>query len=198
MPEYNYGNRSQRWRDASTGRFVSESTVETEMRRQVAATHAELESLTNRLYQGNITLPQWQSAVAQQLADTHMAQSMFAVGGRANMTAQNWGRVGGVLRDEYRYLTNFANDIANGRVSQAQAVARIRQYGNATQQSYWREYANASNGLIHWELNPAEHCADCLSLATGSPYTASSLPTYPGAGETTCRGNCRCNLRRTA
>lgn len=196
MPDYNYDNRSQRWRDADNGRFVSETAVRAELENVVSATYDELDTLTRQMYAGNISVQQWQVSVAQSLSDAHLAQSMFAVGGRANMTQANWGRVGGVLRDEYRYLSRFANDIASGRVSEAQALARIQQYGNATYQSYWREYAHTSSGLLYWRLSPAEHCGDCLTLSGDSPYTAQTIPTYPGAGQTTCRGNCRCYLER--
>lgn len=187
---------TQRWRNRTTGRFVSNERVTNEMRRHVSATFGTLDTLTEQLYDGSITVQQWQTAVASELKDAHLAQAMFAKGGRANMTAADFGRVGGVLRDEYRYLDGFAQAIANGRQSRAQALARIKQYGKATQQSYWREYALASRGNIIWQLNPAEHCEDCIELAAGGPYTAETLPTYPGAGETQCRGNCNCTLER--
>lgn len=200
MPDYNYSNLTNRWRDATTGQFVSETVVINEMRLHQQATYSTLENLTNSLYSGQISVSQWQIGIASELKDAHLAQSIFAVGGKANMTAANYGRVGGVLADEYRYLTRFAQQIANGQISQAQALARIRQYGNATQQSYYREYAQATpdNEVIHWDLNPAEHCGDCLDLNSGSPYTSATLPTVPGAGNTQCRGNCKCTLRREA
>ncbi len=197
MP-YNFSNSAQRWRDDDTGRFVSNDTVVENMRTLQTATYDTLDNLTRNLYQGRITVAQWQIGVASELKDAHLAQSMFAVGGRNNMTQANFGRVGGVLADEYRYLTRFANQIANGDISEAQALARIRQYGNATQQSYYREYANATpnNEQIYWRLSPAEHCPDCLDLASNSPYKPADLPTVPGAGQTRCRGNCKCTLER--
>lgn len=206
MPDYVYSNRAQRWRNQDNGQWVSESTVIAEMQRVRDAVVPELQELTRRMYAGDITLPEWQTASAQVLADSHSALSMFAVGGRRNMTQANWGRVGGVLRDEYSYLANFANDIANGTQSEAQALARIAQYGRNTQQAFWREYAIATpdNQKIDWVLGIADHCRPsggaygCVELAAGSPYTADSIPTYPGAGETTCRGGCACELHRSA
>lgn len=195
---YHYQNSTQRWRDTATGRFVSSDSVTSQMRRHVAATFDTLEGLTDQLYDGSITVQQWQAAVASELKDAHLAQSMFARGGKLNMTSVEYGRVGGVLRDEYRYLSRFADGIAAGRQSRAQALARIRQYGKATQQAYWREYAQATrdDDWLYWELGVAEHCPDCLALAGGSPYRPNELSTYPGAGDTRCRGNCNCTLRR--
>lgn len=200
MP-YNYDDRAGRWRDPATGRFISESNVVSEMERHQDATFNTLENLTRQLYNNDITLEQWQISTASELKDAHLAQSMFANGGKNNMTPANYGRVGGVLRSEYRFLQNFANDIANGKVSEAQALARIRQYGRATKQSYWREYKEKSGGLVQWNLNPAEHCGDCLNLASGGDfgngiYEPDRLSTVPGAGDTACRGNCKCTLTR--
>jgi hypothetical protein len=124
-----------------------------------------------------------------------LIEQMRREGGKNNATPANYGRVGGTLADEYRYLNGFAIDIANGGVSEAQALARIQQYGNATQQSYWREYKLLSE-VIYWNLNPAEHCADCLDLAGRSPYQPQDLSQVPGDGNTTCRGNCKCTLSR--
>jgi len=206
MPDYVYSNRSQRWRNQENGQFVSETVVFTEMQRVRDATVPELQDLTRRLYAGQISLPQWQTATAQVLADAHIAQSMFAVGGRANMTQANWGRVGGVLQGQYRFLAEFAQAIANGEKSEAQALDQIAQYGRNTQQAFYREYAYATpdNQVIDWVLGVADHCRPsagkygCVELAAGSPYTADTLPTVPGAAATTCHGKCNCTIHRRA
>jgi hypothetical protein len=197
MP-YSYNNTAQRWYDTGNGRFVAEQAVTDEMRLHQTATYNVLDNLTSQLYGGQITLEQWQIGVAYELKDAHLAQAMFAVGGKNNMTQANYGRVGHTLRDQYGFLNGFAQDIAAGRVSEAQALARIRMYGNATQASYWREYRNATTELIYWNLNPAEHCGDCVGLAGGSPYKPQDLSQVPGDGATQCRGNCKCTLSREA
>jgi hypothetical protein len=190
---YQYNNRLQRWQNPVNGQMVSEANVIAEMRRHQNATYTALDALTDSLYNGNINIAQWQAGVAQELKDAHLAQAMFGVGGKHNMTFVEYGRVGGTLRDEYRYLARFADDIAAGRQSRAQALARIKQYGNATQQSYWREWS-LKEDYIWWRRNASESCGDCVDLESNNPYTASSLPTYPGAGSTRCRGNCKCTL----
>lgn len=193
---YQYNNNANRWTNPVTGRFVAESEVVAEMRTHQTATYTALDNLTSDLYARNINLAQWQVAVAQELKDAHLAQAMFGAGGRANMSPTEWGRVGGTLANEYGFLTNFANDIANGTVSEAKALARIKQYGNATQQSYWREYASQSENLLYWLLASVRNCPDCIDLALNSPYTTDSIPTYPSAGVTRCHGNCKCTLVR--
>lgn len=202
---YGYNNTAQRWYDTGTGRFVSEQAVTDEMRVHQQATYNVLDNLTTQLYRGQLTLEQWQIGVAYELKDAHLAQAMYAVGGKNNMTQANYGRVGGTLADEYRYLANFANDIASGNVSEAQALARIKQYGIATQQSFWREYDinTPDNEEIWWDLAPGDNCRTsgrgygCVEKASGSPYRVGELDAHPGDGGATCHGNCRCTLRRT-
>lgn len=193
---FQYSNEANRWRDVNTGRFASGASVVSEMRVHQTATFSSLDNITTSLYSGAIDIAEWQSAIALELKDAHLAQAMFGAGGLDNMTPAKWGRVGGTLADEYRHLTNFANDIANGNVSEAQAMARIKQYGNATQQSYWREFAQSSTALLYWLLSAVRNCPDCIDLASGGPYTADTIPTFPGAGATRCHGNCKCTLER--
>lgn len=196
ITQVNYDNSAQRWRHSSDGRFVSESAVNAEMFKHSDATHSMLESLTQRLYAGQLQTSQWQAAVAQELKSAHLAQAMFAAGGRANMNNAAWGRVGQTLKEQYGFLNRFAQQIAAGQVSEAQALARIQMYGNAATQSYWSEYAERSTGQLEWQLSAAEHCAGCVSNANGSPYTRETLPNYPGDGGTECLSNCKCTLSR--
>lgn len=196
ISQYNYDNRAFRWRDSVSGQFVANSAVNAEMFAHADATHSTLQRLTQSLYDGNINVAQWQVAVASELKDAHLAQAIFAAGGRANMTQVEWGRVGQTLREQYTFLNGFAADIASGRQSLAQALNRVKMYGNATVQSYWSEYAERSTGLIYWRLSAAEHCPTCLTNAAGSPYTRQSLPSYPADGNTQCKANCRCYLER--
>lgn len=191
---YTYGNRSQRWRDNRSGQFVSFDRVDREMARHTDATFVALDNMTNALYAGQLSLSQWQLAVAQLLKEAHLAQAMFAAGGKANMGPREWGRVGRMLRDEYQYLAKFAIDIAAGKVSLAQALVRVRLYGRATRATYWNEWTRRREGEVWWVLGIAEHCPDCVTLAENSPYTMKSLPTVPAAGDTECKRNCKCRL----
>src|SRR5688572_15782723 len=127
---YNFDNRSQRWRDSATGRYIPESAVHTEMFRHSDATHTRLESLTRSLYAGDINLSQWQISAAMELKNAHLAQAMYAVGGRANMGSAEFGRVGQTLREQYAFLDKFAQEIANGTVSESMALSRIAHYGD--------------------------------------------------------------------
>jgi hypothetical protein len=172
---YNYDNRAQRWRDSASGKFLSGDAVNAEMFRHSDATHSTLESLTRQLYDKQISLSQWQIAVASELKDAHLAQAMFAAGGR----------------------NKFAADIASGKVSEAMALSRVAHYGDSSKASYWNEYIERSDGLLDWNDVPDDReCDVCPQIAAGGPYTKETIPSSPGDGKTPCKGRCRCTVSR--
>lgn len=199
ITDFGFDNNAQRWRDRRNGRFVSEDAVTAEMNHHQTATFNALEFHTNELYNGEITPRQWQMRIIDELKNAHLSQAMFGAGGVGNMNQSRYGQVGATLRQQYRYLDGFTRDILAGNQSRAQALARIRQYGRATQQSYWNTYIRrfeGANVLIWWVLGVADHCEVCPSLAAGSPYTREQLGgRVPSNADTPCRANCNCHLR---
>jgi hypothetical protein len=173
--------------------LMPDNAAYAEMANHIDAAREELSGLTRQLYAQQINLQQWEVGASGVLKDIHLANSTFARGGAANMGSVEFGRVGGALADEYRFLHNFAQDIHSGRISEAQALARIDQYGKAAQQAYWREYS-LMREKVWWNLRPGESCTGCRSLAAGSPYNRGQLTVFPGSGSTVCRGGCNCTL----
>jgi hypothetical protein len=188
-----YDNTAQRWRESSTGQFFSKEAVVAEMRVHQEATYSTLQGLTRDLYAGRINLAQWQIGTASEIKDAHLAQAMFGAGGRANMGNVEWGRVGQTLREQYSFLDKFAQAIARGEISEAMALNRIEMYGDASQQSYWAEFAQQRTGRMRYVLHPAEHCGDCIDRAVGT-YTRETLRGYPGDGSTQCGPHDKCTL----
>ena len=115
----------------------------------------ELEALTRQRYAGRIDLDEWENAAAGVIKDAHLSAATYAREGVGGMGQTEFGRVGGALADEYRFLHGFAQDVQDGKLSEAQALARIDQYANASKQAYWREQALMMSE-VWWVLNPGE------------------------------------------
>jgi hypothetical protein len=77
--------------------------------------------------------------------------------------------VGWLLREQYRYLDNFIEEIASGKLSEGQIRARARMYIDAAHEAFER----------------------ARSEAFGLPL----MPAYPGDGQSRCLTKCRCNWR---
>lgn len=115
---------------------------------------------------GNLTIQQWEREMRDLLRQTYRALYELAIGGRENMTQADYGRLGGILQEQYRYLHNFAADLAAGKLSPLQAQNRARMYIESATQAFERAQA-AGHGI--------------------------TLPQYPGDGSTQCLSNCRCH-----
>jgi hypothetical protein len=117
-------------------------------------------SLAAQLASGDITLGVWVLAMRQAIKDIFINQYMLAHGGRNSMTQADFGRLGQMIRTQYAFLENFANDIASGRYTEQAIAARARMYMEASGQAFER-------GKV---------------LQTGMP----DLPAYPSDGSTQC------------
>lgn len=173
-----WSDGAQRWYwlsgSGNTG-FVSVRVVQAEMAAHQEAMATTLETLTRQLFAGDMTVADWQAAVALEIKNASLAQSMFAVGGADNMAAAEFGRVGQMLREQYGYLDKFAQGVADGSITEGQAVVRVGMYADSTEAAYWDAWR------ANQESNP-----DIANLPL--------LEQSPRDGNTQCLTNCRCQL----
>lgn len=172
-PLWQYDPRSNRYRNLRTGRFIGPAELR-ELRDAFAdALARESDRLAERLVNREISLAQWVTQMRTLVKDSFIAQYAAQVGGLANMTQADYGRIGAMLagrgeRGQYWYLQRFAGEIADGSLTPAQIAARAQMYMGASVQA-------AEQGR-----------ASLLGLR---------LPAYPGDGTTRCLTNCRCSWR---
>jgi hypothetical protein len=210
MATWAWDIRSARYRDMETGRYMSRA-------RAIELVDASLEvsaSRTDTLAEmaGSdpplISPGDWRDAMRQEIKDEYIRQYLFGRGGRDQMTPADWGSIGGMLTEQYRFLDRFAEQIADGALSTAQIRARARMYINSAREAYergkQRAHIEARFDEVKWVLDPeAESCPDCVEFAAMewrpmrlNPYGGA----FPGDGSTQCLTNCRCRLvyRRSA
>lgn len=149
---------------------------------------------TERFLAGGIDLAEWQKRVAHDLKLAHIIAASLGRGGREKMTFSDWGRVGQRLRSEYRYLTNFANEIALGNLSAAQIAARAELYVGGVKAAFYAGVTAAQKeDGAEWEqrlLGSGESCLDCIAWAAMGRQPVGSLP-EPGE-RSVCGNNCLC------
>lgn len=139
---------------------------------------------------------EWFIESREELKRMHMALSMVAQGGRAQMNVRAWGRVGQVIKSEMEYLRGFERDIANGGQSDAEILARAIRYAAAGYKTYqngvFAREKDAGVGFARRVLDPnAENCEDCPSLATDHFLPITEVAEI---GASACGGMCRCEL----
>lgn len=164
--------RTHRYRNTETGRFLGAGQMVELRDRFLDAQQEAMRELTGRL--SEMTVADWARQMRDTIKTTHIDLYVLGHGGRNTMTAQDWGRLGHKLREQYAYLSRFEMEIATGRYTDPETgglkldalMARAELYAKSGVSSYERGHA----------------------LGMGVP----DLPDYPGSGSTQCVTNCRC------
>lgn len=157
----------------------------------------------NSVYSGELEIGAWQTAMRQEIKTRYIQQYLAGRGGVGPMTQADYGSIGGMIADQYRYLDGFAADVAEGKLSEAQIATRSEMYMNSSREGFERGQKRAMEiaGLKEaiWLNTPGEICPDCLALASLGwqkadpwPFKVGGQFAYPGSGATVCLTNCRC------
>jgi hypothetical protein len=131
------------------------------------------DDLAEQLYTGEISIGQWQEAFKQELRQLYTSSAAIGNGGWDEMTFADWGRLGPLMKDQYRYLQGFAEHIADNAddVSLKYIKARSRMYGEG-----------AAGGSI--------------IIEAGVVFEA-LLPYMPRDGSSECLNRCHCRWVNT-
>jgi hypothetical protein len=192
--------------DGRLGAIVSAESLTKLVRELHDASATRFGLLAQDAVLGKITPADFQAAMMTELRHLYNASSALAVGGYNHMTSVEYGRNGQILRGEYRYLAGFAQAIANGDVSLAQADARARLYAGKAYSRFWAEHSlqqeQAGMDEERWITAEDERVcttavsfgdvlSGCRQLGEMGWVPIGTLPA-PGAGLTPCLGSCRC------
>lgn len=154
------------------------------------------DQLVDFVVAGVVSSPDFQVLFREELKREYIRQYLLGIGGVEQMTPKDWGSIGGMLREQYRYLPGFAEEIAAGSLKPEQIAARSRMYVNSAREGYGRAHGRNAEALgmaeEKWELGSTEqHCETCVSFAEMGWQPIGSLP-FPGDGSTQCLTNCQC------
>ncbi len=194
--EFYYDKSLQRYRYQDSGKFVSAQAVENLTRQSIAQVKRGLLDVHELLIGDKISLATWEQTNAEALKKLHSWNYLLGKGGAANMTQSDNGKLGLRLSYEYGYLRSFAQDIADGKVSEAQFLARTDLYVNSTTGSFeeGKRAAHKDGGYV-WEKRvrtKQESCQSCLGYADMGWQPIGTLPQPTQKCE--CRANCGCKF----
>ncbi len=202
-PDYTWDERSSRYRDKSTGRYVSQERIRGALDGFIENANGRIEMVTNQLINGEISLADWQTQMATTIKDMHLAAASSARGGWAQMSPSDFGFTGSLIKNQYGFLQNFANEIASGEQPlNLNALRRAHMYGQAARGTHedMRRRIMRDKGATHEQriLGIAEHCTTrngllgCVELAA---LGWKVIGTLPRIGNSPCKVNCHCRFR---
>ena len=179
------------------GRTVPNTIVRSELDRITRASSLRMKALAESLRTGGISLAEWQTAMMGEIKSVHLAAGAFEQGGWQQMASRDFGRVGRVVRDEYDFLRNFANQIASGQQPLDGTLgSRAALYGQQGRHTFY-EFGRAtavSRGFDEERsvLGQADHCEGCVDEdAAGWRPVGEMIP----IGERVCKANCHCAVQ---
>ena len=162
MPSWTfYSKPTWRYRDEK-GRFASQAQIWKYSEESIQSTTAEMREAAL-----NLPPTEYEALMRRMIKMEVIKQYTLGIGGQSNLTPVDYGVMGGVIADQYRYLDKMMLAYQNGDISPAEVARRTAMYINSTREAY--ERANAR--------------------VRGLPL----LPDYPGSGHTPCKTNCKCH-----
>lgn len=205
---YRWNAKSARYLDAR-GRFVSRAAVREEIDHALGSARQRMAGISESLRTGAIGLDDWYAEMRRAVKQVHLYSAAAAKGGWAQLTQADFGRVGSLVREQYRFLNRFAQQIvgtgdatgdAGGLPLDGRFLRRVSLYAEAGRATYHKtERAEMEVRQMDEErsvLNPADHCDECIQEAEKDWVPIGTLIPI---GERTCQTGCRCTIEyRTA
>ena len=137
LPGYAWDPALHNYVDLATGRMVKRKAVVQLLTGVVERADDVLAALARAAVRGEITPRQFYELAQREVKHAYNASVALAEGGWHQVPPAEWGRNGGYLRKEYARLREFAAAMERGELTEAQAVARARLYGNSAYGRYW-------------------------------------------------------------
>lgn len=156
-----YGEPEYKYRD-ERGRFASQAQIWKFGQESIDSSIAKAREAALTMTPGD-----FEKTMRQLIKNEVIRQYVLGAGGQEQLTKADYGSMGGIIADQYRYLDKLIAKFEAGEYTPQKVAALAQMYINSCREAY--ERANAR--------------------ARGLPQ----MPDYPGSGSTKCLTNCRCH-----
>ena len=185
-----------RYISTETERMVSQQTVARRVNEISSGAKERMQGLARDKVAGRISGAEFELGMKEEIKQLHRTMGVLAKGGKEQMTAADWGRVGNVVARQNDFMLGFGADVARDQVTDAQLVNRAGQYAEAGYSTFQNMDAvskrDAGAKLARRVLDEAaEHCEECPDLADLGWVPIEEITPI---GDTTCQVNCRCTI----
>lgn len=187
---------SGRYRDLRTGRYLSRGRARALLDSYTDQISDRMARVSESLVRGEISLTDWESRMRGLVKEAHAVACATARGGWSRMTQADYGRLGSIVKEQYRYLRSFSADVALGIVPRTNAIrARARLYAESGRRTHFETERRLMAGRGYVEersvLGIADHCDGCLEEA-GKRWRP--IGTLLPIGGRDCKARCRCHF----
>jgi hypothetical protein len=161
------------------------------------------DALFDALRDGKINLREFQIAGARQIAIANVTGALVFLGGQKNMAPSDWGRVGGIVKEDLKYWRETIESLANGAPLDVRVLAKMRNHfkAAAAHVDLHENALMAARGFDEerWFVNDGLHTCEpkgtrpsCTSIAAKKWQPRGS---QPRRGLRACYWSCRCRRK---
>ena len=111
-----------RYRDTETGRFVSRDTVLDYVRQSIESSGEVTKTLAERVSSGQLSSREFLTVFKQEIKDEYIRQYVAGRGGLGSMTQSDWGSLGSMLKEKYKYANNFASELSCSNIEEPKYI----------------------------------------------------------------------------
>ena len=155
---------TKRYRNSKTKKTVTHNT-RIRIRDDYVDAIRNFTQLTDDLIHARITVQEWLLEMRKRVRHANSAEYMLARGGRNAMFQTDLDALAEIIKEQFGFLQQFAEEVRAGKLSASQITARSEMYMEAATRSHEQAKA-ASYGI--------------------------ALPEYPADGNQICKARCRC------
>lgn len=131
MPDFRWNEGAGRFRD-SRGRFLPAERVRRIIDATLQSHTRAVQELTEQFRNRAVSLQEWERRMRVEIKNIHIYSALAAKGGKAQLTPQDYGRLGAVVKRQYRFLERLSNELSTGKQApDGTLVNRSRLYAQA-------------------------------------------------------------------
>ena len=192
--EFTFDPITQRYRYKDSGKFVGKEAIRNLTQKAINQVTQDINVIADLLIQRKITIATWEETTAKALKNLYTWNFTLGAGGINNLGSREYGVLGAELKRQYQHLRNFAEELRQGKITEAQFRSRVQMYVQGARNTFERGRTEAhSKSGYRWEKRKrtkTDSCPECISYEARSWQPINTLPN-PGM-ECRCRARCGC------
>lgn len=193
MAKFKYNRRNAEYTH-SNGKAVQPQTINQWVMDSIDAAKDSLRNDAQRMADKKLSVNAWRDKMREHIRAGHRNMAKLAYG--PELSPKQLGRLGAIVKAQYKYLDNFVAGIKNKSVSRESSVSRSLLYLDALWATFQNELRRAKKDAgfttcVNILNEEADNCTECPELTDKGEIPIDDMPMI---GMRKCSIGCRCSI----
>lgn len=194
MAKFKYSKANAEYRHAN-GKPVRPQTINEWVKATIENAQASVRADTQAMADRKLSIDKWRDRMREHIRAGHRNMSKLAYGPK--LSAKELGRLGAIVKAQYRYLDKFAAGLKARSIPRSAATAnRAALYIRAMWATFQNELKRAKldagfTTCINVLDDEADSCTECPDLTDKGEIAIADMP---NVGTRKCALGCRCSI----